>query len=209
MRSVTVTATDEELLRRMMTGDADAFTQLYDRRQASVYQFALRMSGSLALAEDVTQDVFIELLRGGHQFDPARGTVAGYLYGMTRHRVLRRMERERAFVSMTEEEGADAARGWDERFVTDDDPLAQFARGQMIEAVRQAILSLPVHYREVVVLCNLHELSYEQAAAVIGCPVGTVRSRLNRARAMLVEKLRLLKEADARPERAARAESEI
>ena len=52
-----------------------------------------------------------------------------------------------------------------------------------------AVLALPLHYREVVVLCNLDELSYEQAATVIGCPVGTVRSRLNRARALLLEKL--------------------
>jgi RNA polymerase sigma-70 factor, ECF subfamily len=209
IKSVTATITDEELLRRMTTGEAEAFEQLYDRRQANVYQFALRMSGSPTLAEDITQDVFIELLRGAQQFDPTRGTVAGYLYGMTRHRVLRRLQRERTFVSMAEEEGEDAARELDERLITNYDPLDQFARGQMIEAVRQAILSLPVHYREVAVLCNLHELSYEQAAQVIGCPVGTVRSRLNRARAMLVDKLRLLQETDAAPERAARAGREL
>jgi RNA polymerase sigma-70 factor (ECF subfamily) len=60
----------------------------------------------------------------------------------------------------------------------------------MIDAVRQAILALPAHYREVVVLCSLHEMNYEQAAEAIGCPVGTVRSRLHRARAMLIDKLR-------------------
>ena len=72
----TAAPNDEELLRRMMAGDADAFEQLYDRRQSGIYQFALRMSGSPALAEDVTQDVFIELMRDGHQFDPKRGTVS-------------------------------------------------------------------------------------------------------------------------------------
>ncbi|HMV50476.1 MAG TPA: sigma factor, partial [Blastocatellia bacterium] len=92
---------DEELLRRMLAGDADAadaFEQLYDRRQAGIYQYALRMSGSHALAEDVTQDVFMELMRDAYLFDPTRGTVAGYLFGMSRHRVLRRLQRERTFV---------------------------------------------------------------------------------------------------------------
>ena len=85
----------------------------------------------------------------------------------------------------------------DRRFITEWDPLLELSRDEMIEAVRQAILSLPPHYREVVVLCNLHEMSYDQAAGIIGCPIGTVRSRLNRARAMLVEKMYLLKEAGA------------
>ena len=57
----------------------------------------------------------------------------------------------------------------------------------------QAILALPEHYREVVALCSLGEMSYEQAASVIGCPVGTVRSRLNRAREILVRKLSAVK----------------
>lgn len=85
-----------------------------------------------------------------------------------------------------------------------DDPLSDFTRNETVEAVRQAVLSLPEHYREVVVLCSLHEMSYEQAAAVIDCPVGTVRSRLNRARAMLIEKLHSLK-AGVAPNRLAHA----
>lgn len=178
---------DEELLRRMLAGDAEGFSALYDRRQGGVYKFALRMTGSPELAEDVTQDVFVALMRDGHLFDPTRGTVAGYLFGMTRHRVLRRLERERRFVALEEENE-------DERpmravAVSFDDPLLGLARDEMAEQVRQAVLLLPPHYREVVVLCHLHEMSYEQAAAVIGCPIGTVRSRLNRARGLLLDKL--------------------
>ena len=71
-----------------------------------------------------------------------------------------------------------------------DDPHLDFSRRQQVDSVRRAVLALPVHYREVVVLCNMQDLSYEQAAEIIGCPVGTVRSRLNRARAMLADKLR-------------------
>jgi RNA polymerase sigma-70 factor (ECF subfamily) len=182
---------DEELLRLMMAGDADAFESLYERHYGSVYRFALRMTGSAALAEDITQDVFVELMRDGHLFDAARGTVAGYLFGMTRHRILRRLQRERSFISISNDEG-DETGFTEQHFAMDHDPLIELSRQEMIDTVRQAVLALPAHYREVVVLCNLHEMSYDEAANVIGCPVGTVRSRLNRARAMLLEKLRTL-----------------
>lgn len=179
---------DEELLKLTLDGDEEAFDLLYDRRAGAVYQFALRMSGSNALAEDVTQDVFMALLRRGQLFDPERGTVIKYLLGMTRNRVLTLLQREHSFVPLLEEEGEEETvlAG---RTAEVADPLFELARNERIEAVRQAILALPLHYREVVALCNLDEMSYEQAASVIGCPVGTVRSRLNRARALLVEKL--------------------
>jgi RNA polymerase sigma-70 factor, ECF subfamily len=183
------TSSDEELLRLMMAGDAEAFEMLYDRRHQAIYRFALRMSGSETVAEDVTQDVFIALMRDGDQFDESRGSVAAYLYGMARHRVLRRIERDKSFVPIAEDSDEED-RSAGERFIAGDDPLVELTRSRMIDAVRQAILALPAHYREVVVLCNLHEMNYEQAAEVIGCPVGTVRSRLHRARAMLIDKLR-------------------
>jgi RNA polymerase sigma-70 factor, ECF subfamily len=186
---------DEELLRRMLAGDGDAFEALYDRRQGSVYRFALRMSGSSELAEDVTHDVFIALMRDGHQFDPARGSVAGYLLGIARHCALKRLRRERSFVSISDgaEEGEDAPLSLDKLLVAGDDPFADLTRSETIDLVRQAILALPEHYREVVALCSLGEMSYEQASAVIGCPIGTVRSRLNRAREILVRKLSVVK----------------
>ena len=186
---------DEELLRRMQAGDADAFEKLYDRRQPGVYRFALRMSGSSAFAEDISQDVFMALMRDAHQFDESRGTVASYLFGITRHRVLRRLERERTFVSITNQDEDDESSVDELLFSTEHHPLQVLARQEMIAAVQQAVLSLPPHYREVVVLCNLEEMNYEQAAQSLGCPVGTVRSRLNRARAMLVEKLRTTQDA--------------
>ncbi len=185
---------DEELLRQMLAGEAEAFETLYDRRRLGVYRFALRMSGSAAFAEDITQDVFIELMRSGHLFDPAKGTVSGYLYGIARHRVLRKLERERTFVPFDDELDDDSSD--DNRFVADVDPLVELSRQETIEAVRQAVLALPTHYREVVVFCHLHEMNYDAAANVIGCPVGTVRSRLNRARALLLEKLRAIQQGN-------------
>ena len=81
--------------------------------------------------------------------------------------------------------------------IADADPLADLTRNEMVETVRAAVLALPAHYREVVVLCDLHEMSYQEAASVIGCAVGTVRSRLHRARALLVEKLRATNDGKA------------
>lgn len=197
MKAIKTTATpsDEELLRQMIAGDADAFEQLYDRRQAGIFQFALRMSGSPAMAEDVVQDVFIEFMRDAHLFDSSKGKVAGYLFGMARHRVLRKLERERRFVSMVDngDQVEDLLSGFEDRLAVEGDPFGEFERTETVETVRHAILSLPEHYREVVVLCSLNEMSYEQAADVVGCPVGTIRSRLNRARTMLIDKLQLLK----------------
>ena len=184
---------DEDLLRLVMAGDEDAFTALYRRRQGGVYRFALQMSGSKTVAEDVTQEVFMTLIREAARYDAQRGTLAAYLYGVARNHVLRRFERERIFIQFT-----DASEDGEEvQAVADTDPLGDLTRNEMVEAVRAAVLALPAHYREVVVLCDLHEMSYAEAANVIGCAVGTVRSRLHRARALLVEKLRATNDGKA------------
>jgi len=178
---------DEQLLQAMLGGDAQAFEALYDRRQGGIYRYALRMSGSPAIAEDVTQEVFLALMRDHSGYQESRGTVKSYLYGMARHRLFRRLKRERSLVSLT---------GSDEPVETvysqlagTHDPLGELLRNETIEVVRQAILSLPENFREVVVLCYLQEMNYADAAAVIECPIGTVRSRLARARALLMDKL--------------------
>jgi RNA polymerase sigma-70 factor (ECF subfamily) len=181
--------TDAELLRLMLAGDEEAFTTLYRRRQGGVYRFALQMSGSEALAEDVVQETFMVLMRDGGNFDAARGSLAAYLYGIARNHVLRAFDRERALVRFDDEteEGFDAPH---ENLVARPDPLGDLTRAESVEKLRQAVLALPPHYREVVVLCELHEMSYLEAAAALGCAVGTVRSRLHRARAMLADKMR-------------------
>lgn len=188
------TPTDEELLRRVMAGDEEAFVTLYRRRQGGVYRFALRMSGSEAVAEDVTQEVFIALMRKPDLYDVARGALSTWLYGIARNQVLRRISHDRPYVAMADD-GADSESPVYDRLIASDDPLGDLTRGEMIDSVRQAVLALPEHYREVVILCELHEMNYAEAAQVIGCPIGTVRSRLNRARALLVEKLKSVRPA--------------
>jgi RNA polymerase sigma-70 factor (ECF subfamily) len=181
--------TDESLLRRARAGDESAFAALYRRRQAGLYRFALQMSGSESVAEDATQEVFMSLLAAAHGFDAARGSLSSYLYGAARNQVLRRLEKEKAYVALADESDEAVARG--DKFLQErEDPLAELARGETVETVRQAVLALPLHYREVVVLCELQEMSYAEAACALGCAVGTVRSRLHRARALLVERLK-------------------
>ena len=183
------TPSDNELLRLMVAGDESAFVTLYQRRQGGIYRFALQMSGSQAIAEDVTQEVFMVLMGEAQNYDPTKGSLSAYLYGIARNHVLRSLSRDRSLVSIGEgyEEDGETAH---EQLIAQDDPLGDLTRSELIDSVRQAVTALPAHYREVVVLCDLHELSYAEAAQALGCAVGTVRSRLHRARSLLIEKLR-------------------
>ena len=184
--------TDSELLQAMLAGDEEALAALYRRRQGSIYRFALQMCGSQAIAEDITQEVFMVLIGDCHTFDPARGSLNSFLLGVARNRVLRRLKRERFYVSIEEDLDDDqTAKGWS---VTTTGPLDDLSRTETVESVRRAVLSLPERYREVVVLCDLQEMNYVETAEVLGCAIGTVRSRLHRARALLIEKLRPARE---------------
>lgn len=188
---------DAELLRLMLAGDGSAFEQLYQRWQSPIYRFALRMSGSETIAEDLTQEVFMALMRDGWQYSE-RGSFAAYIFTIARHRLWRRLKRERWFVALEAGEKLEADGPCaSERLTAREDPLADLTRAEIVEAVRVAVLALPVHYREAVLLCYLHELSYAEAAEVIGCELGTVRSRLHRGRALLAEKLGHLRAAEA------------
>ena len=177
---------DNELLRLMLAGDEEALAQLYQRRQASVYRFALQMSGSQSIAEDVTQEVFLFLMREGHVFDPGRGALGAFLLGVARNHVLRRLRVDQSLSPM----GDDDDEGPAMQAGTDFCPLDDLTRAETIEVVRKAVLSLPPKYREVVVLCELQDVSYVETAEILGCAIGTVRSRLHRARALLLTKLR-------------------
>ena len=177
---------DDQLLARVATGDADAFTVLFRRRQGDVYRFALHMTASPAIADDVTQETFLAVMRDAYRFEAGRATVTAWLCGIARNHVRRRLERDRALQSL--DLGADDP-DMDARLATDDDPLGDLTRAERLEALRDAVLTLPLRYREAVVLCDLQELSYADAAAAIGCAVGTVRSRLHRGRALLTRKL--------------------
>ncbi len=187
---------DEDLLRRMRSGEEEAFTAVYRRHQGRTYRFALQMSGSPALAEEVTQESFLAVISQPDGFDPTRGSLSSFLLGIARHQVLRRLDRDRIYVPLGEALEEVGGRRPAELAVAED-PVEQIARKDRIERTRRAILNLPRHYREAVVLCDLQELSYAEAAKVAGCAIGTLRSRLHRARALLLEKLTAVGETAA------------
>jgi RNA polymerase sigma-70 factor, ECF subfamily len=176
---------DDDLFSRIQCGDEEAFLDLYHQRQGAIYRFALHMAGSSSAAEDITQDVFLALIRDNAGYDASRGSLSSYLFGIARKLVSRHLERGRfdvALGSEREEELAAAA-------TVAEDPLEDLTRREGVEALRRAVLALPRRYREVVILCDLEELDYADAAQALECPIGTIRSRLHRARALLLEKL--------------------
>lgn len=175
------TVSDETLLRRSAGGDEQAFLELYRRRQAGIYRFALHMSGSASVAEEVTQEVFLAVIRDADRFDVNRGAASAFLIGVARNHVLKLLTRNRAYVGLEDENAEIPAGG--------SDVVATLAQAEAVENVRQAVLELPAVYREAIVLCDLQELSYADAAAALGVPVGTIRSRISRGRALLADKL--------------------
>jgi RNA polymerase sigma-70 factor (ECF subfamily) len=202
--NVSAEPSDPELLRRIASGDRDALATIFRRHHGTVYRFSRQMLGSREAAEDITQDVFVALTKSAGRFDPAVASLSTYLYGIARHLVLQHYKRSRVRVEVTLDTiGSDGA-----AFACTSDPAESISRAQMARQLRLAILHLPVHYREVVVLCELNGLSYEDAASVAGCPVGTIRSRLSRARQMLIERCRVLMKADATESRTYRSEPE-
>ena len=188
MLKIPVTLSDNELLRLMMDGDSQAFSEIYRRHHLSIYRFARLMSDSKTIAEDVTQEVFMVLIREVSRFDPERGTLPAFLYGIARNYVKRFQKSNRFHISL-----ANDAENQEHtaliQLIAPDNPLGEFMRNETIKLVRKAVLNLPSRYREVVVLCDFQEMSYSEAAEVLGCPIGTINSRLHRAHSLLLKKL--------------------
>ena len=177
---------DVALIGRVAAGDAEAFAELFRRRHGQIYRFALHMTASPSIAEDVTQDVFLAVMSDAARYDAARASVAAWLCGIARNHVRRRAERDRRLQPLDdggEDEGVERV------LAVEADALGDLTRAESIQALRDAVSSLPVRYREAIVVCDLEEMSYRDAAAALGCAVGTVRSRLHRARALLAVKL--------------------
>jgi len=175
--------TDEVLVQRSAAGDREAFAELYRRRRPDVFRFAVHMTASASVAEDVVQDVFMVVIEDAGRFDPKRAAAVAWLCGIARNRLRQRLASDRRLEPLAHDgETAD----WP---AANSEVLSELLRVEQVEAVRRAVLSLPLRYREAVVLCDLQELSYADAAAALACAVGTVRSRLHRGRALLASKL--------------------
>ncbi len=164
---------DVGLLADIAGGVEQAFVELYGRRHNEVYRFAFAMAKSRSFAQDVTQEVFLNVLENARRFDSRKGSARAWLFGCARYVTLDRLRLERRW---TDDMPAELA-----TLDSDESLLAD----QRVERLHAAIARLPVEYREALVLFELQELSYAETAAVLDCPVGTVRSRLHRGRALL------------------------
>jgi RNA polymerase sigma-70 factor (ECF subfamily) len=159
--------------------DPAAFTAIYRQNSPGIYRFALHMSGNPTVAEEVTQETFLMLINNPYSYDPSKGEIGPFLYGVARNLVRRHLERSRQWDELDEDIHVPAS----------EDLLGDLTQKENLQALRDAVAALPAKYREVVVLCDLQELSYEAAAQAMHCAVGTVRSRLHRARALLINKM--------------------
>jgi RNA polymerase sigma-70 factor, ECF subfamily len=185
---------DAELLQLSLRGDENGFRLLYERLKGGIFRYAFYMTNSRSAAEEITQEVFIALMKDGERYQEMQGDVGAFVFGITRNFVRQRERRERAHQPLPDDESAEAFRNlaWEGETVPE-----QLIRGELVESVRAAIGSLPEHYRQVVVLCDLCELSYAEAACRLECAVGTIRSRLNRGHAVLAHKLKLFRKPEA------------
>jgi RNA polymerase sigma-70 factor (ECF subfamily) len=186
---------DDALLKRSARGDELAFTELYRRHQAPLFRFAVRMTGSTWAAEEIVQDVFMMLVREPKKYDANRGTLGAFLYGVARNRIMKHLERAPRDFSLDD---GDGTRETHPQLHDQMTPARWAELRERREQVRTAVLELPPEFREAVVLCELEEMSYEEAARTLDCPVGTIRSRLHRGRALLLAKLEMLREVPKR-----------
>ena len=172
------------LLELAHTGDEAAFLKLYDTWKGNIYRFAWQMTGSIPAAEDLTQEVFLMILKKRIHFQPEKGSFSSFIYGVARNLCLKSIQKDRRFFRILDRFENHKL----ERQIAD--PLAGLTGSEAASQLRRCIQSLPTQYREAVVLCDLHELSYAEVASITGSAIGTVRSRLHRGRELLVQKMR-------------------
>ncbi len=188
---------EAQLLDRLKRRDEQAFLDLYDCHRLNVYRFLMHMTGSVAVAEDLTQGVFVAILDAiGSgtigQFDPGKGTLEGYLLGIARNLAREEHRKTHRLVAL---ESVFETPEWNrllDRFCRESqtqDAETLLAAQADLKLLYSAILDLPHPYRETVVLCSLQEKSYQDAAAILQCSAGTVASRLHRAKALLAAKM--------------------
>jgi RNA polymerase sigma-70 factor (ECF subfamily) len=175
---------DFELLRRVRAGDGEALSALYRKHSSPLYRFALLHCGSADTAHDVVQETFLALLDDKGRFDPTQGSLGNYLFGVARNLSRRTLEMAHRWVP-----GNDGDEAEDLTPDTAPQPPEKLLQNETIESVRAALLKVPANFREVLILYEMHDFSYAEAATACGIDIGTVRSRLHRGRALLAKLL--------------------
>jgi len=186
---------DAELLKAALAGEEDAFVFLYEKLKGGIFRYAFYMTNSISAAEEVTQEVFVALLKEKNHYREERGDLGAFAFGIARNQVRRLRRREYIYHPLPDD---DAIHQLAASLVTEPEAVQRnLIQNEALERVRTTIRSLPDRYAQVIVLCDLCELSYAEAATRLDCAVGTVRSRLNRAHALLAKKLKPLTNAKA------------
>ena len=181
---------DEELIGRFQNGDEQAYIELVNRYRDRLMSFVYRFVNDEVVAEDIVQDTLVKLYthkdyyRNIAKFSTWLYTIAGNLAKTE----LRKKKRRK--VTNLSEMGRD---DWEYDIPSDED-TAKTVHGQFVgEQIHKAIQSLPDHFREVIILRDIQELSYEEVSSIVEVPLGTVKSRINRARLQLQEMLKELR----------------
>ncbi len=171
-----------DFLDRLRSGDGRAFEELVAAHQHRVFGIALRMLGVAAEAEEVAQEVFLRAHRAIRDFR-GEARLSTWLYAITSRLCLSRLGAPERRAARGSEDDLTRLPG------SGEDPVARLERSELAEALERAITELPEDRRIVVVLRDVEGLSYEEIAGVLGIEIGTVRSRLHRARMDLKSKL--------------------
>ncbi|HEX5885359.1 MAG TPA: RNA polymerase sigma factor [Pyrinomonadaceae bacterium] len=167
--------TDELLLQKAGEGDQAAFLDLYDRYREPIFRFAYRLLGSVEIAEDVTHDCFLSLIRKPENFRPGRASLKTYLYAAARNLAMkhfRNQGRETGLDEVSEEPKDSPKRG----------PLRRLLDEELATQVREAVFSLPPLQREALILFEYEGLSLNEIAEIAGTDTGAIKARLYRAR---------------------------
>lgn len=178
--------------RDQLERDLVVFEELLERYQRPMYRVAYRLTGNHDDAQDLIQDALFEAFRNFHRFE--RGTrFDRWLYRIMTNRHIDRVRRQSRLSTLSldqpQDVGENREQSWDVA-ADGNDPAELLVEEVLDERIQQALVELPEEYRQAVILADIEELSYEDVARVLRCPVGTVRSRLHRGRHLLREKLR-------------------
>lgn len=166
----------------------EEFESLFLRSHKRIYNLAFRMLGNAGEAEDVTQDAFVRAWQNFHHYDRAR-PFEGWIYRIVTNLVIDRRRRQKRVPMYSLDapltgESLDAPIAF-EFADTSDDPATRLMADQFDETLQTALAALPADYRTAVLLADVEERSYQEIADTMNCAIGTVRSRIHRARIML------------------------
>ena len=177
------------LLARLACGELAALEELYRREAGAVYRYALALSGNADWAADVTQDAFIALAAKPQGFDGARASLGAYLAGVARHGLLALWRRARHELQPAQSADDEVHESSVDDAEAAPSPETLLVREQTEAQLWLALRALPWPFREALVLVDLQQRSYLEAAQIAGIELNTLRTRVHRARARLAASL--------------------